>query len=145
MADSFGWSAYYQEPALAEEVLEPGPEDEDEAEGEARPLSADSGTQPVVTFIGPQQGVRVHLPDGVEVRLRYQFSDGAMQTQYRISARWMLPSPCTALVPGARRVIGYFKNRPHFTIPFDPAAREHLLGAQLEQSLLASASLAAVS
>eukprot|EP00959_Pyramimonas_sp_CCMP1952_P205980 4307157-Pyramimonas_sp.AAC.1 len=53
LADSFGWSAYYQEPALAEEVLKPGPEDE--AEGEARPLSASSGTQPVVTFIGPQQ------------------------------------------------------------------------------------------
>eukprot|EP00959_Pyramimonas_sp_CCMP1952_P462289 9483000-Pyramimonas_sp.AAC.1 len=63
-----------------------------------------------------------------------------MQTQCRISARWMLPSPYTALVPGVRRVIGYFKNRPHFAIPFDPAAREHLLGAQLEQSLLASAS-----
>ncbi|CAK0878523.1 unnamed protein product, partial [Prorocentrum cordatum] len=117
LADSFGWSHYYQEPDEAERDLEAGPLDE--AEG---------------------AGYSINLPDGVEVRLRYRYDAGTLQTQCRISARWMLPSPYTALVPGVRRVIGFFKTRPHFTIPFEPTAREHLLGAQLEQSLLASAS-----
>ena len=80
------------------------------------------------------------LPDGVELRLRYIVDDcGVMQTQYRISSRWQLPSPYNDLVSGVKRVINFFVDRPHLNIPFEPPARQLLLGAQLEQGLLVSA------
>ena len=57
-----------------------------------------------------------------------------------ISGLWALPSAHDALVRGVRRVVQVFQSKPHHTIPFEPSARELLLGAQLEQCLLPSAS-----
>ena len=89
---------------------------------------------------GPAGGYKVLLADGVELRIRYLKSQGTLQTQYRISARWNLPSPSAAAMIGVRRVVQFLEARPHFSIPIEPEARELLLGAQLEQSLMASVS-----
>ena len=132
LADSFGWSPYYQAPEAAAHTLQPGAEEAGVARGAADDVAE-------VEAVGPSQGYKVELPDWVTLRLRYVRVNGILQTQYRISARWSLPSPYLALVAGVRRVICFFKTRPHHSIPFEPAARELLLGAQLEQSLLASA------
>lgn len=132
LAQSFGWSAFYQSPDIAAQNLVPAPPEDGLAQGVA---AAEPGAR--FEHVGPEHGYKAQLPDGVELRLRYVTDNGALKTQYRISGRWALPSAHEALVAGVRRVVRFFRDRPHHTIPFEPAARELLLGAQLEQSLLA--------
>ena len=135
LADSFGWSSYYQAPEVAAERLTPGTVDV----GLAKGVSAIEPGTPV-EHVGPEHGYKARLLDGVELRLRYIKVNDVLHTHYRISGRWALPSAHDALVTGVRRVVQFFQSKPHHLIPFEPSARELLLGAQLEQSLLASAS-----
>ena len=48
--------------------------------------------------------------------------------------------PPMAFPPILGRVVQFFQSKPHRMIPFEPSARERLLRAQLEQTLLATAS-----
>ena len=56
-----------------------------------------------------------------------------MTTEYRISARWMLPMK--SLLDSVDRVFDYFKKERYLEIPFTEDAQHQLLGCQLEQSL----------
>ena len=87
-------------------------------------------------YFGPPGGYKVELRDGVTVRLRFSSVDGVLRTEYRISSRWKLPSPIQKLLQVVERVFKYLEEKQHHVIPFAEAAREHLLGCQLEQSLL---------
>ena len=88
-------------------------------------------------YIGTAGGYKVHLRDGVSVRIRFcKDRAGQLRTEYRISSRWQLPSPIQKLLDAVDRVFAYFKGRQHHEIPFAEEARHYLLGCQLEQNLL---------
>ena len=126
LAGAFGWEKFYQKPDVAEQELSKC--DHSENVGAAK-----EGHR----YVGPVGGYKVELRDGVIVRLRFSVDEEAtMHTEYRISSRWSLPSPIKKLLEAVERVFRYFENKPHHVIPFDEAARQHLLGCQLEQSLL---------
>ena len=86
----------------------------------------------------PAGGNKVELRHGVILRLRFrQKETGEMTTEYRISARWKLPSLMKSLLNSVDRVFDYFKKERYLEIPSTEDARHQLLGCQLEQSLLA--------
>ena len=60
-----------------------------------------------------------------------------MTTEYRISARWKLPSPMKSLLNSVDRVFDHVGKVGCLEIPLTEDARHQLLGCQLEQSLLA--------
>ena len=62
--------------------------------------------------------------------------EGDMITEYRISSRWRLQSPMQALLDAVVRAFTYPKRVKHQGIPLTETSRHHLLGCQLEQSLL---------
>jgi hypothetical protein len=89
-------------------------------------------------YFGPPGGYKIDLRDGVTVRLRFsRDADGQNVTEYRISSRWKLPSPIGKLLEVVERIFKFFEHKKHYVIPFEEDARHHLLGCQLEQSLLA--------
>jgi hypothetical protein len=126
-ATSFGWDSFYQNPDAAAQNLQACSDEESLA------ARADD-----CQHVGPAGGYKIVLRDGVSVRIRYVAKDGSLSTQYRISSRWRLPPPLIPLVRGTRQVVKFFETHPHMTIPFTEVARQNLMGAQLEQSLLAS-------
>ena len=123
LATAFGWDKFYQKSEGAARELSPF----DDAENEA---SAAIGHR----YVGPAGGYEVELRNGVILRLRFRQKEmGEMTTEYRISARWMLPMK--SLLDSVDRVVDYFKMERYLEIPFTEDARHQLLGCQLEQSL----------
>ena len=126
-ATAFGWDKFYQESEPAARELSQS----DDAENEA---FAAVGQR----YVGPACGYKVELRKSVILRFRFrQKETGGMTTEYRMSARWKVPSPMKSLLYSVDRVFGYFKREMYLEIPFTEDARHQLLGCQLEQSLLA--------
>ena len=111
LANSFGWSSYYQTPRSQAELLTPGTEDV----GLAKGVSAIEPGTPV-EHVAPEHEHKVRLPDGVELRLRFVKVNCVLHTQCRISGR-ALPSAHDALVRGVRRVVQFSQRKPHHTHP----------------------------
>ena len=104
LAAAFGWAKFYQEPAAAEAELMPCSAEE----------NAQAGRKPNRKYVGPVGGYHVDLRDGVTVRLRFsKDGSGQLHTEYRISARWALPSPMQKLLDAADHVFKYFETRQH--------------------------------
>ena len=126
LATAFGWEKFYQKPDAAIKELP-------QCNAEENAGAAKAGYH----YIGTAGGYKVHLRDGVAVRIRFSKDPaGKLRTEYRISSRWQLPSPIQKLLEAVDRVFIYFKDRQHHEIPFAEEARQYLLGCQLEQNLL---------
>lgn len=125
-AAAFGWEAYLDAPGAAQQAGLPADSSADEP-----------------GFAGPASGYRLDFPDGNESRLRYRLIDGVeggaarVRTEFRISARWNLPDPTEHIRAVARRLARHFLDKPHQVLPFEPEARNIMLGNQVAQSVRA--------
>ena len=91
VATAFGWDKFDQKPEAAARELSLCYDAENEA-------TAAIGHR----CVGPAGGYKVELRNGVMLRLRFhQKETGEMTTEYRISARWKLPSPTKSLLDSA--------------------------------------------
>ena len=55
--------------------------------------------------------------------------DGSsLQTEFRISGRWRMQDPTKHLQAGAKRVMDFFRTRPHNVLAMEDGARKMLLG-----------------
>ena len=125
-ATVFGWSMFYNSPERAEDL----------EEGDPVENSFDA-----IDFIGPAEGYKLNFPDGTPSRIRFvrphADEESAVRTEYRISARWRMPDPAAHVKVGAKRVVDFFKKRPHDTIKFTDSAHKLMLGNQVAQSIRA--------
>jgi hypothetical protein len=116
LAKAFGCGDLYQQPALAAQILEECPAEENLEY--ARDMHV---------YVGPPGGYVMKLRDGVSIRVRYTGTEADLVTQYRISARWKLPPPTANLLKATERITKFFLKFPHLDIKFEQGAKEMLL------------------